>query len=131
MSFASKYKSKREVYNFLTVDCHAYLPPYDNLTIYFLKDLVSGAKKSKFLMMLHFLILNITLILLKSEHIQHLAVPQYEGLNIDTILGHVANDEKGHRHLPVPQEIRKCPKQWLINVIYSVIKEPFGAWVKQ
>jgi len=55
MSFASKYKSKREVYNFLTVDCHAYLPPYDNLTIYFLKDLVSGAKKSKLLVMLHFL----------------------------------------------------------------------------
>ena len=54
MSFASKYKSKREVYNFLTVDCHAYLPPYDNLTIYFLKDLVSGAKKSKFLMMLSY-----------------------------------------------------------------------------
>ena len=75
MQFASKYKSKREVYNFLTVDCHAYLPPYDNLTIYFLKDLVSGTKKSKFLMMLYFLILNFTLIVLKSDHIQHLAVP--------------------------------------------------------
>jgi len=69
MSFASKYKSKREVYNFLTVDCHAYLPSYDNLTIYFLKDLVSGAKKSKFQIMLRFLILNFTLIVLKSGHI--------------------------------------------------------------
>ena len=47
MSFASKYKSKREVYNFLTIECHAYLPPYDNLTIYFLKDLIRGHKKSK------------------------------------------------------------------------------------
>ena len=32
----------------LAVDCKAYLPPFDTLTIYFLKDLVSGAKKSKF-----------------------------------------------------------------------------------
>ena len=47
MSFASKYKSKREVYNFLTIECHAYLPSYDTLTVYFLKDLISGHKKSK------------------------------------------------------------------------------------
>ncbi len=46
-AFASKYKSKREVYNFLAVDVKAYLPAYDTITIYFLKDLVSGAKKSK------------------------------------------------------------------------------------
>ena len=46
-SFAAKYKSKREVYNFLTVQVHAFLPPYHTLTIYFLKDLVSGKKKCK------------------------------------------------------------------------------------
>ena len=46
-AFASKYKSKREVYTFLTVDVGAYLPAYETLTIYFLKDLVSGKKKSK------------------------------------------------------------------------------------
>ena len=126
MSFASKYKSKREVYNFLTVDCHAYLPPYDNLTIYFLKDLVSDDKKSKFLIKLLFLILNFTFIVMKSSHIQHLSVPQYEGLNIETILSHVENDQDVHRHLPDLQEIRKCPKQWLINVIYTICKDNFG-----
>ena len=46
-SFAAKYKSKREVYNFLTIDCKAYLPAYDTITIYFLKDLINGTKKSK------------------------------------------------------------------------------------
>ena len=45
LAFASKYKSKREVYNFLAIEVKAYLPPYDTLTIYFLKDLVSGRKK--------------------------------------------------------------------------------------
>ena len=46
-TFASKYNSKREVYIFLTVDVRAYLPAYDMVTIYFLKDLISGAKKCK------------------------------------------------------------------------------------
>ena len=46
-SFASKFNSKREIYMFLTVDVHAYLPAYDTVTIYFLKDLISGAKKCK------------------------------------------------------------------------------------
>ena len=43
--FASKYNSKREVYLFFTLNCQAYLPRYENITIYFLKDLVSGAKR--------------------------------------------------------------------------------------
>ena len=30
--FASKFKSKRECYNFLAVDCEVYLPPYGKYT---------------------------------------------------------------------------------------------------
>ena len=41
-AFAAKYKSKREIFNFLTMDVKAYLPTYDTVSIYFLKDLVSG-----------------------------------------------------------------------------------------
>jgi len=41
-TFAAKYKSKREIFNFLTMDVKAYLPSYDTISIYFLKDLVSG-----------------------------------------------------------------------------------------
>ena len=44
-TFASKFRSKREIYVFLTVDVRAYLPNCDNLTIYFLKDLVTGKRK--------------------------------------------------------------------------------------
>ena len=47
-AFGAKFRSKRECYNFLTVECHFYLPPYDTLTIYFLKDLVTGTKKGNF-----------------------------------------------------------------------------------
>ena len=43
--FGAKYRSKREIYNFLACDVGVFLPPYDNVTIYFLKDLMSGRKK--------------------------------------------------------------------------------------
>ena len=43
--FAAKAKSKREVYALLTIDCRAYLPKYDVLTVYFLKDLLAGQKR--------------------------------------------------------------------------------------
>ena len=42
------YIGKREVYNFLAVDVGVYLPAYEQCTIYFLKDLARGKKKSKY-----------------------------------------------------------------------------------
>ena len=45
--FAAKYNSKYEIYRFLTVDCHYYLSPYNTVSIYFLKDLISGSKKRR------------------------------------------------------------------------------------
>ena len=44
-TFASKFRSKREIYVFLTVDMKAYLCACANLTIYFLKDLIMGKRK--------------------------------------------------------------------------------------
>ncbi len=46
-TFAAKFNSKREIFVFLSVEVKAYLCGYDSLTIYFLKDLVSGKKKCK------------------------------------------------------------------------------------
>ena len=43
--FAAKYRSKREIFNFMATDVGIYLPPYDNVTIYFLKELMQGKKK--------------------------------------------------------------------------------------
>jgi hypothetical protein len=44
-TFAAKFKSKKEIFNFLTVDAKAFLPPYDTITIYHMRDIVSGTKK--------------------------------------------------------------------------------------
>ena len=45
--FSAKFRSKNEVYAFLSIDDEAYLPSKDCVTIYFLKDLVNGKRKCK------------------------------------------------------------------------------------
>lgn len=54
--FAAKFKSKKEVYYFLVVDVQAFLPSYQTVTIYFLKDLVNGTKKCKSIFFKNYLI---------------------------------------------------------------------------
>ena len=45
--FAAKFASKRECFNFLSVDCGAYLCSHETLTVYFLRELIAGTKKRK------------------------------------------------------------------------------------
>ena len=40
-----KMHSKKDVYNFLTLECEAYLPKLDTVNIYFLKQITSGKKE--------------------------------------------------------------------------------------
>ena len=46
-TFSAKFRSKSEVFQFLTIDVGAVLPPKECVTTYFLKDLVMGRKKCK------------------------------------------------------------------------------------
>ena len=48
-AFSAKFRSKSEVYQFLTIDVGAVLPPKECVTTYFLKDLVMGRKKCKYI----------------------------------------------------------------------------------
>ena len=43
--FASKYRSKRELFNFLATDVGIFIPPYESVTVYHLKALMNGSKK--------------------------------------------------------------------------------------
>ena len=38
-------KSKKELYNFLLLDCQAYMPPIDSTNVYFLKQIMLGANE--------------------------------------------------------------------------------------
>ena len=44
-SFGAKYASKREVYRFLTSEVGVYLSSYETMTVYHMRDLVSGKRR--------------------------------------------------------------------------------------
>ena len=46
-SIAARFASKKELFNFLSVEVGAYLCSHEVLTIYFLKQLVSGERRCK------------------------------------------------------------------------------------
>ena len=79
-AFAAKFRSKREIYQFLTIDVRAYLPPPNTLTVYFLKDLVSGAKKRKCAIADLMSLSDVQM-----QSVVHISCPAYENLSLDNI----------------------------------------------
>ena len=83
------------------------------MTIYFLKDLISGKKKR-----------------VLGKDVRHIAIPQYEGLSINDIAAFVNQYGSVGDYLPDGGEIKKVPKQWIANICHSVLKNVFAEWVK-
>ena len=94
-SFAAKYKSKKEIFNFLTVQANAYLSSYETVTIYFCRDLISGKKKSK---QGNF---KLTAVIVLPNHAVSVAfVPQYESLSRECILDRALAWKEVWNYLP-------------------------------
>ena len=69
-----------------------------------MKDLISGARK-----------------FIPCDKVRHLYVPQYEPLKLEYIMNEVFTIPEALEHLPIAKEMKKLPKQWLVNVIYTVV----------
>ena len=69
--------------------------------------------------------------MIKSDRMSRLQVPQYEVLALDDVMAFADQHQEVYRYLPDKIEVRKCPKQWIVNVIYTIVKDDFGQWVKE
>jgi hypothetical protein len=118
--FASKMRNKQEVYHFLTHEVGAYLPSYDTVTVWHMRDLVSGKR-----------------LRIKAKEIKHLNVPQYEDLKIEEFFKWAHNfdvhaQKPGHIMNAFPleeKEREKLPRQYVINVIYTLAGQEFRSHV--
>ena len=131
-AFGAKFRSKRgkwlllifvEVFTFLTVDVKAYLPTIQTVTIYFLKDLITGKKKRKYL--------DHDPAVIPMEHVVHIHVPSYENLKLSEIYAYYEQHSDVMKLLPDGKELLKVPKAWICNVGATVIGEHFRDWVGQ
>ena len=113
------------MYNFLASAVGAYLAGYEQVSIYFLRDIVSGKKKCKY----RTFFTNLSIVI-KSNEMKHIFIPYYEGLSVECLLEECFLYPEVKKYLPDGPDIARITRQWLANVAYSVIGEPFAVWVK-
>ena len=58
-------------------------------------------------------------------------MPQYDNLTLDHILDFGLGFPAVVKCLPPLREIRKMPRQYICNVIYTLVGEPFATWVSE
>ena len=107
-----KMKNKREIYRFISVEAGAYVPPYELISIWHLKDLLAGKKT-----------------ITKSKEIKHITIPQFDGLTFETIIEYAESYDEVMEKFPIKRELEKYPRQYIANVIYTTVGKPFYDWV--
>ena len=58
-------------------------------------------------------------------------VPMYKGLTIDNILTEGRRSPAVSNYLPDEKDLHRLPRQWLANVIYTLVGESFQTWVTE
>ena len=108
--FASKFQGKREIYRFLGSECGLYLPTYETVTIFHLKDMAANRRK-----------------VFKRTEVKMLNVPLFENLAVKDILEFAGQFPEVLQALPaVKRETEKLQRSYICNIVYSVLGSVFS-----
>ena len=55
----------------------------------------------------------------------------YKGLTIDKILEEGSKDGRVRQYMPDERDIPRLPRQWLVNIIHTVMGDEFRGWVSE
>ena len=109
----AKLENKRAIWRFLCNECRWYLPGEPHVTIWYLRDKMRKKRGH-----------------IKCDDVKFIHLPQYEGLEIKNLLRFAREYPEVMFILPEDEgEIKKLPREWLGNVIYTKCGEPFQQWV--
>ena len=73
----------------------------------------------------------IDIIVIKEDEAKQINVPYYDGLTIEKLL------EAGEQYpiladyLPDQRDISRLPRQWIVNLIYTLVGDDFKHWVAE
>ena len=99
----------------MAFDCGVYLPAYDTVTIWHLRDIASGKRKY-----------------IKAIAVKTIQVPHFDGLTFDTMIVNAKKHPGFSSFLPMePREVEKLPRAYLANLIYTIVGDPFKQWVRK
>ena len=90
-----------------------YLPAYKCTNVYWIKDIMRGKKKA-----------------IKTSEVKYLYAPQYDSLSISKLLDFAAAYQAIEDYLPEARDIPMLPRQWILNVCFTIIGADFGDLVR-
>ncbi|CDW82385.1 UNKNOWN [Stylonychia lemnae] len=114
-ALAQKCKSKKELYNFLTQDCQAFLPKIESTNIYFFKQ-IFRAQKDVSIIEHNSLLLQY----LRRDQVKVSAVPQIEGLTVHDFLQFAKLNPQHLKYLPDERDWVHLDRQWICDVLYTL-----------
>ena len=115
-AFGAKYKSKGEIYRWLTSEAAIYLPPYESVTVFHMRDICGGKRK-----------------MIKQANVKVISVPFFDGLSIEHMLNWAKTRPEGVMEaLPVvKREVDKLPRAYIANCIYTLTGDAFKTWINK
>ena len=112
---AAKLDTKRSIWRFLCNEARWYLCDEKCLTIWYLRDTMRKKRGH-----------------IKCDDVKVIHLPHFEGLEIKSLLKFAKDYPDVMFILPENEgEIRKLLREWLGNVIYTIVGQPFQQWVNQ
>jgi hypothetical protein len=70
-------------------------------------------------------------LVIKAADIKVLYAPLYKGLNIATFLEQGGKDERVQHYFPDLRDIHRLPRQFVVNVVFTVVGKPISDWVSE
>ena len=115
-AFGAKFKSKREVWRFFITDAGVYLPSYETVTIWYMRDLIAGKRK-----------------MIKTDQVKTINVPFFDGLSKEQMLAWAASQpgEVMDAFPIVKREVEKLPREYIANVIHTITGAAFVQWIEK
>ena len=121
VEWKNKFASKRDQFNFLTRDCKAWLSSYEDVTIFYCRDLISGKKKCKFT-----LLLITKLAVVKTDEAKVFFCPQYESLSMHLIYEKAREWPVVWEYLPDERDLDRLSRSYAISLIYTLVGQEFA-----
>ena len=109
---SSKCKSKAELYNMLVRDGQLYLPPKQEATQRFLRDVMMGKKSY-----------------IKCDDVKVTKVPQYKGLTVKNILKFARDQMNIDKYIPEFDYPKEPNREWLCNIINTLLHDEFQKFI--
>ena len=113
--FAQRFSNKMECYRFVAQECSIALDDYRVVSVFHLRDIVEGNRKT-----------------IKQADLKHIHVPQFPGLNLESMLEFAEKYPEVFQVLPRENsEIMQLHRQYVANVIYTIAGDDFTDWLNR